>query len=151
MQLSVETVGFEQATKYLAQGVVTPVERAVKRASLFMERTAKDNITESVYSVESTGMYKRTRKARQSIVKQPLGRLSAKVYMGVNYGKYLEEGTGEPVGHKAWITNFGGQLSHPVLMRGMKARPFWQPAVESTQKETPKILKEELNKHFLKL
>lgn len=120
-------------------------ERAVVRIATIMERTAKENIRDTVYSSPAT-WYKRTGKARQSIVRSSVGENKQRVYMGVKYGRYLEEGTGIYAGRKPFWTTFGGQLDHPVKYKGMRARPFWKPAIETTKGKVPDILREEARK-----
>jgi len=86
MKLSVETEGIDKLNKKL-KGYKTVAGRVVTRAAALFEREAKKNIRKSVYA-SPKGKYKRTGKARQSIIRSPLGNNTERVYMGVNYGKY---------------------------------------------------------------
>ena len=120
----------------------------VTRAATFFEREAKQNMLKHIYK-------RLTGKSRQSIIRQPLTQTSQKVYMGVNYGKYLEFGTGihhSEGARKPWFTklsNITGNSSDDdkiIRMVGMKPRPFWKPARESTKSSIPDFAKQELSK-----
>jgi len=147
MRVSIKTEGFEKWKIKLGEGAKAPLSKAVFKVATFMERTAKINFNQDVLSYKPK-INLRTGKAQQSIIMQPLTPLSAKIYMGVNYGKYIEEGTGIFRGRKPYWTSFGGQLDHPILYKGMKARPFWSPAVKTTKANTSRILKEEMEKYL---
>jgi len=144
--ISVQTKGFVEVSRKLKTGVGDKVSRVVFLVGNYMETTAKKNINQSVYQSPKSSWYSRTRKAQQSIAMQKLGDYKAKVFVGVNYGKYLEGGTGIYAGHKPFWTTFGGQIKKPILYKGMKARPYWKPALLTTQKEVPNILNKEFSK-----
>jgi HK97 gp10 family phage protein len=114
----------------------------VLKVGNFFETKAKKNLRKSVYESPIT-WYTRSGKAQQSIVYTPLGKNKAKVFMGVNYGKYLEYGTGiyhTPSPRKPWLTTQIPQSKGKLIyMRGMRARPFWRPTIKETIKEIQKI------------
>ena len=116
------------------------------RVGNYMETQAKTNIKKSVYSNKIGNFYKFSGKALQSIIFPGVQNKQSKVFVGVKYAKYLETGTGIYNGRKPFWTTFGSQLDRPILYKGMKARPFWNLAIESTKKEIPKIQKEIFNK-----
>ena len=119
------------------------ISNVLTRLATFMERTAKKNIQASVYSTQAPKGFNRTGKARQSIARAQINPLAQRVYMGVKYGKYLETGTGIYNGRRPYWTTFGGQIERPILYKGMRARPFWKPAVKSTIKEINEAFKKE--------
>lgn len=141
MNLSISQSGNIEAFKNkLNNGGAKITQKAVFLTMNFMETQAKKNISKSIYRSPKSPIYSRSGKAQQSIIGQMLSINSAKVYMGVNYGKYLEEGTGIYNGRKPYFTTFGGLLKNPILYKGMKARPFWKPSIKETKQEIPKIL-----------
>ena len=135
---------FQAGASEISQNVVT-------KTATFMERTAKENINQAVYATPA-GEYKRTGKARQSITRSGIGPLVQRVVGGVNYLKYIEQGAGEPAGHKAWwtklsnITGNEADSKRAVKIKGFKARPFWVPAIETTENQIPKIWYAEIHK-----
>jgi HK97 gp10 family phage protein len=133
---AVQTLG--NYTKRLEKAGKVATQRAVFLTMNYMETQAKKNINKAIYQ-SPAGKYTRSGKAQQSIIGQMLSTNSARVYMGVNYGKYLEEGTGVYNGRKPYFTTFGGLLPNPIFYKGMKPRPFWVPSVKETKKEIPKI------------
>jgi len=147
MELSLSTSGFVEASKRLKIGARGAIAKAVFKVANKMETTAKKNIQKSVYASPKPGKpFRRFGKAQQSITISKLDDLQSRVYMGVNYGQYLEYGTGIYRGRKPYWTTFGGQLENPVFYKGMKPRAFWIPAVETTKKQIPEILQNEINK-----
>lgn len=146
MQLELSKFGFIEASKRLKVGARAALGKAVFRVANAMETTAKINIKQSVYSSEKSFWYKRTGKAQQSIAVAKLDDLQSRVFMGASYGQFLERGTGIYAGRKAFWTTFGGQLDRPIKFSGMRKRPFWIPAIESTKKQIPEILEKEINK-----
>lgn len=147
MQLDLFTSGFVEVSKRLKVGARPAIAKAVFRVANVMETTTKKNIRNSVYaSPKPLAPFSRSGKAQQSITVAKLDDLQSRVYMGVNYGQYLEYGTGIYRGRKPYWTTFGGQIDRPILYKGMKARPFWIPAVESTKKQILEILKSEIDK-----
>ena len=147
MELSLSTTGFIEASKRLKDGARGAISKAVFRVANVMETTAKKNIRDSVYASTKPGKpFSRSGKAQQSITVAKLDDLQSRVYMGVKYGQYLEFGTGIYRGRKPYWTTFGGQLTRPIFYKGMKARPFWMPAVNETKRQIPEILKKEIDK-----
>jgi HK97 gp10 family phage protein len=147
MQLQLTTNGFVETSKRFKLGARPAISKAVFRVANLMETTAKKNIKKSVYSSpKPSAPFSRSGKAQQSITVAKLDDLQSKVFMGVEYGQFLEYGTGIYRGRKPYWTTFGGQIDRPILYKGMKARPFWIPAVESTKKQIPEILKSEIDK-----
>lgn len=137
--IELTTKGFVELSKKLKQeyrdSIKTNLGRMVFRVGNKMETTAKQNIRQSVYSSEKSPLYpKRSGKAQQSIILERKDELTARVFMGVDYGRYLEEGTGiyhESGAHTPWRGNI------PTIgwrwIKGMKARPFWKPAIKTTR------------------
>lgn len=152
LSISLNEQAWIKTSRKLKEGSESITARVITRTATFMERTAKSNIRESVYSTPKSKFYKRTGKARQSIMRSPVSAMAQRVYMGVNYGKFIEEGTGEPEGRKAWWTRLSNITGKPsdskqaIKMKGMKARPFWSPAIKTTQETVPRIWNEEASK-----
>jgi hypothetical protein len=142
MRLTVSESGdIDVLNTKLKQGATKTISRAIFLVMNYMETAAKKNLNEGVYQTATPGSpFKRTRKAQQSIVGQMQSSQSARVYMGVNYGKYIEEGTGIYNGRKPYWTTFGGILDYPIFYKGMKARPFWAPAIKETKSNLPDLL-----------
>lgn len=103
-------------------------------------------IQESVYDKPNSGLYTRSGKAKQSIHSEAIDSDTYRVYVGVNYGRYIEFGTGIYAGRKAYWTTFGGLLDHAILYRGMPARPFFYPAVKQIKSNIPQIIAREQSK-----
>ena len=142
--------GFVKAEKLLKAGAKSPTAEAVFKVVNFFETRAKKNLQKSVYASPKSPYYSRTGKARQSIIASKKDDLTYRVFMGVNYGEYLEEGTGIYRGRTGWWTNWGGVLPKPIFTKGMKARPFWKPAEDETKKEAPIIVKKVIQKYLTK-
>lgn len=145
--ISIDQRGFTKIKKKMDEGVKKPLANAITRVATFMERTAKENLQDSVYKSPTT-WYSRTGKARQSITRGVINPLTQRVFMGVKYGQYLETGTGIYNGRKPFWTTFGGRLERPIKYKGMQARPFWKPAIKETRKNIQRIVKEEITKEF---
>jgi len=147
MQLSIDTTGFIETSKRLKVGALPALSRAVFKVANKMETTAKRNLQTSVYaSPKPKSPFSRTGKALQSISVEQVDPLQSRVRAGVNYAKYLETGTGIYNGRQPYWTTFGGILPRPIFYKGMRARPFWKPAIETTQRAIPAILKAEIDK-----
>lgn len=144
--ITINTRGFVELANKLNTDMSKVLDRAIFKVGNFMENEAKKNINESVYSSTPSEFYKRTGKARQSIILQKQGTGKVRVYMGVNYGRYLEEGTGIYANNKPFFTTFGGKLDKPIKYKGMKKRPFWQKSVEATQSQAQTIIDNEVKK-----
>ena len=144
--IDISSSGFVKKTaKQAEQDTKKTLSNVITRVATLMERTAKENLHKAVHSTPTPSIpgYSRTSKSRQSINRGVLGAYSQRVYMGVNYGKYIEEGTGIYNGRRPYWTTFGGLLPRPILYKGMKARPFWKPAIKTTRQEIPNIWKQE--------
>jgi hypothetical protein len=139
--ITVQTQGFIELKTKLSKPLQPKIKAVVQRLVLFMERQARRNITESVYN--RAVPWRRTGKARQSIIGKMIGSTSGRVYMGVNYGSFIEFGTRPRTitTPKRSLSNgqvfFGKTVNHP----GTKAYPFWRPAIKSTEQEAKKELK----------
>ena len=135
--IKVTDTGFIELQKKLDTPLKGRLSDFVRRAGNEMETTAKKNINASVYQSEVSPFYDRTGKAQQSIVMEMQSTLTARVFMGVDYGKYLEYGTGiyhTPDARTPWFTSkIPGTNGKTVYIKGMKARPFWHPAIDSTR------------------
>ena len=145
MYLGLDLKGNVEITKKLNTGANSLAKRAIFLVINKMETLAKQNISASVYSSTPSEVYTRSGKAQQSIIGQQSSDLSGRVYMGVNYGKYLEGGTGIYAGNNPYWTSFGGLLDHPIYYQGMEARPFWAPAIKETKQNIPVLLKKAAN------
>jgi HK97 gp10 family phage protein len=151
MQIDIQEEGFIKLTSKLKKGTRESVARGITRVTQFMERETRRNITESVYN--RSVPWRRSGKARQSIVGQSVDDMTGKVFVGVNYARFIEYGT-RP--HQIRAKNarvlagdgrvFGRVVNHP----GSKAYPFWRPAVKTTQTEAPKIMQKEIRKDLSK-
>lgn len=152
MKISLETDGIIQLSNKLNKGLEkSSMTKGIQRVVLFMEREARRNISDVVYNRPVP--WRRTGKARQSIVGKMDSDVQGRVYVGVPYAKHLEYGT-KPHLIKAKRAKvlagngkvFGRVVNHP----GTKAYPFWRPAVKATQTQAPiimkKIVEKELNK-----
>ena len=142
--ISIDTRGFVQLSKKLNTDISKVLDRAVFRIGNYMENESKKNLNDSVYGSTPSTWYRRTGKARQSIVLQRQGNAKVRVYMGVNYGRYLEEGTGIYAGRKPFFTTFGGQLPRAIKYKGMKKRPFWKKSIEATRGQAQTIMNNEV-------
>ena len=159
MQIDIKTIGFKKLVKLLEKGVQEPIEQAIVRVGNKMETTAKKNLQKSVYQSTPSPLYNRTRKALQSIVLTKLSALKAKVYMGVKYGRYLEEGTGlyhDPGARTEWwgripaLANSKRKDKGIRKIKGMKPRPFWYKAEAETLKYAHDILLETFDEYLSK-
>lgn len=166
--MSINTKGFVELSDQLDKPLTPELNRTVLKIANFMENTARKNLIGVVYSIPKP--WKRTGKARQSIISQPVGEGAAKVYMGVDYGMHLEFGTKphtiKPKGAKKLLMwpNFSGKTSiktkktsyrktgwsfakivnHP----GTKPHPFWIPAVKATAEKFPEYVTSVIENHF---
>ena len=145
--------------KTLQGGGQKVAKRAVFLVMNKMETQAKKNAKTSIYATTPPkAPFSRTGKLQQSIIGQRIGDgLSARVYVGVDYARYVEEGTGiyhRPGARKPYWTTFGGLIGNPVYIRGTKPKPFWVPAREATEKATPglieKAVKDIMSKNNIK-
>lgn len=73
------------------------------------------------------------------------GGLSAEIIVGAEYGIYVEYGTGiyalEGNGRKTPWVYWSEKLGRYVYTRGMKAQPYWTPAIEAGSKHFERKLK----------
>lgn len=147
MKTEIQLENYIEVSKRFKKGARSGISRAVFLIANKLETKAKENIKQSVYSSSKPpAPFKRTGKAQQSITVAKLDDLRSKVYMGVKYGQYLEHGTGIYRGRKPYWTTFGGQIPRPILYKGMRARPFWKPAIDETKKLVNDIINKELRK-----
>lgn len=149
--INLSLTGDVELKKVLTVGLKPKISKAIIAVANFMQNTAKKNLKEALGS--SSKSYTRTGKAQQSITVESLNWNKAKVKQGVKYGKYIEYGTGIPAGRQAWwvradtLRKAGMKIDGNqkyIKMKGMKPRPFWIPAVKSTQKEAINLFKKEL-------
>lgn len=72
---------------------------------------------------------------RDSIEMKMIGKYNAEVTVGVHYAVYVEHGTGiyaeKGGGRKTPWTYYSVKLGRYVKTDGMKAQPFWGPAVDN--------------------
>ena len=152
MRIKLETEGIIQLSNKLNKGLEkSAVTKGIQRVVLFMESEARRNITDVIYN-RPVG-WRRTGKARQSIVGKMVDDTSGKVFVGVNYAKHLEYGTKPHIIRakraKVLAGNgkvFGRVVNHP----GTKAYPFWRPAIKATKTEAPKIMQKIITKELNK-
>lgn len=134
---SIIITGIGEVEAKLDDAKTTPA-KLINKISTFMERTAKLKARRLIYGVPSS--FPRTGKLSQSIAKQKINKLKHKVFVGVNYAKYFETGTGIYNGRTPWVTSFGGLLETPIWFKGMKKKPFWSRAIRKTKEEAKKII-----------
>lgn len=116
--------------------------RQLLRAASKFERTLLNEISDIVY--ETARLIQTEAKAlapvddgslSASIEMKMLGKYNAVVSVGVHYAIYIEFGTGiyaeNGNGRTTPWTYFSTKLGRYVTTEGMRAQPFWGPAVES--------------------
>jgi hypothetical protein len=133
----------EKALKQeLNKDIETIAQKAVILTANYMETKAKEGLQRVVYQVAVPWV--RTGKAQQSITMSTTSKLSAQVYIGVNYGKFIEYGTkahtiyGKPI--LSWKSGGKRMYAKKVNHPGTKARPFWNPAIKLTKAKIPYIV-----------
>ncbi|MGG2111916.1 HK97-gp10 family putative phage morphogenesis protein [Lysinibacillus pakistanensis] len=112
------------------------------RAASRFERTLLNKISDIVY--ETARLIQTEAKAlapvddgslSASIEMKMLGKYNAVVTVGAHYAIYVEHGTGiyaeNGNGRRTPWTYFSTKLGRYVTTEGMRAQPFWGPAVES--------------------
>lgn len=144
MKITVEDGKLLVKLDNLAGGTQKALDKTLFLAGNVIETEAKKNLDKQVYS-KKAGLYKRTGALKQSVI---LSKKSdgVEVKVGKAYGKWVEEGAGEPIGHKAWYTTWGGVLPKVIRMKGFEPRPFFKPAIQKGKKELPKIYKQQIKK-----
>jgi hypothetical protein len=85
--------------------------KVVRRTALFLEQQAKLNLSREVYDKPESSDYVRTGFLRNSVQSVRIADLTWVVFVGAEYGIYIELGT-----------------------RFMRARPYWAPAIVETEK-----------------
>lgn len=103
----------------------------------------------------------------RSIFNIKYGQFGKRVYVGKDYGKYIEFGRKEVKPKKAKLLyipistkakrlgsnrnanlEFGTDFVFAKKAKAMKPRPFWRPAMKSAKKKAPKIMKQQIIKHY---
>lgn len=116
--------------------------RELLRAARRFEEGLLDKISDIVY--ETARLIQTQAKAlapvddgslRDSIEMKMLGKYNAVVTVGVHYAIYVEYGTGiyaqNGNGRRTPWTYFSTKLGRYVTTEGMRAQPFWGPAVDA--------------------
>ncbi len=116
--------------------------RELLRAARRFEEGILDKISDIVY--ETARLIQTQAKAlapvddgslRDSIEMKMLGKYNAVVSVGVHYAVYVEWGTGiysvSGTGRRTPWTYFSTKLGRYVTTDGMRAQPFWGPAVDA--------------------
>lgn len=116
--------------------------RELLRAARRFEEGILDKISDIVY--ETARLIQTQAKAlapvddgslRDSIEMKMLGKYNAVVFVGVHYAVYVEWGTGiysvSGTGRRTPWTYFSTKLGRYVTTEGMRAQPFWGPAVDA--------------------
>lgn len=146
MRIYTNQDGFSHTEKRMKRGMSPVIPRAVFLTTAYLEKRAKSNIDKVIY--QRSVSWRRTGKAKQSIVGQKISEDTGKVFVGVDYGKHIEYGTKPHVitpkkanGILAWKVSGQWRYAKKVNHPGTKPYPFWKPAIKKTKKEAPLILK----------
>lgn len=116
--------------------------RQLLKAAKRFEKGLLDEVSDVVY--ETARLIQTEAKAlapvddgslRDSIEMKMIGKYNAIVTVGVHYAIYVEYGTGiyaeKGNGRKTPWTYYSAKLGRYVKTEGMKAQPFWGPAVDA--------------------
>lgn len=131
MALSVEIVGFDQ--------LIADVQRAGGKSEPLM-RAAITNSVNEIQKSARAGAAHRTGTLQRSIQTQ-VNYPNGQVQVGEKYGIFVEEGTGiygskgtriTPKTAKVLAFTSGGSKVFARSSKGMKARPFFKPAIEGS-------------------
>jgi len=131
---------------FLKQGVKKPAQDIIKNSSTLMKNEATKNLKQVVYN--RSVPWERTRDLLQSITIDKKSNLYHRVYVGMPYGIFVENGT-KPHTIKATKAKvlafsvggkmvFASSVNHP----GSKPYPFWKPAGETLIKKMPSIVEQ---------
>ena len=130
----------------LNAGVRKEVNLGVWRVVTHIQNEAKKNVNKELKNSKAPGSpFRRTGKLQQSITGVMEMFAAGRVYVGANYGRYFEEGTGIYNKRSPYWTTFGGILDRPIFYQGMKARPFFKPAVEDGRNQAQAIITRVIN------
>lgn len=121
------TIGSRQLTRAVREyndDVLEEVKRIIVGTAQIIQSTAK-----ALAPVDDGSL-------RDSIEMDVLqGGLTAKVSVGVEYAIYVEFGTGiyavEGNGRSTPWTYYSDKLGRFVTTKGMRAQPFWEPAIDA--------------------
>lgn len=121
------TIGSRQLTRAIREyndDVLEEVKRIIVGTAQIIQSTAK-----ALAPVDDGSL-------RDSIEMDVLqGGLTAKVSVGVEYAIYVEFGTGiyavEGNGRSTPWTYYSDKLGRFVTTKGMRAQPFWEPAIDA--------------------
>jgi len=135
MNINISTKGFVEAINILRQGVIKPARDIIMQIANQIETKAKRNFNVKPFS----DLYTRTGKLQQSIINDQIDDqgLVRRVFVGVMYGHFIEEGTGIYAGKKPWFGKIP-RLGYRKI-KGMKPYPFFGPAIEDTKGDIPDI------------
>ena len=149
MIVSVDFKANMKLRELLNTGVKKELNHSIFRVVSAAQQEMKVEVNKSIYLTKGPGKpFRRTRKLAQSITAQMLMYAAGRVFVGVNYGKYVEDGTGIYNGRKAYWTTFGGILSRPILYKGMRPRPFFKPVVDRYENTAADMIMADINKRI---
>ena len=129
---------------FLKQGVKKPAEDIIKNSSTLMKNEATKNLKQVVYN--RSVPWERTRDLLQSITIDKKSNLYHRVYVGMPYGIFVENGTKphiiRPTKGKFLAFSAGGKMvfARSVNHPGSKPYPFWKPAENTLQQKLPEII-----------
>lgn len=135
----------KEISDFLKKGITKPVENIIQSASTLMRNEATKNLKKVVYNRAVT--WKRTKDLLQSITIEKKSKLLHKVYVGMPYGIFVENGTNPHLiqpkkGKKFLAFLIGGKMifARSVNHPGSKAYPFWKPAKITLSQKLPEII-----------
>ena len=150
MRVSLDFKANMKLRELLNTGVKKELNHSIFRVVSAAQQDMKVEVNKSIYLTKGPGKpFRRTRKLAQSITAQMLMYAAGRVFVGVNYGKYVEEGTGiYGFKKKAFWTTFGGILDRPILYQGMAPRPFIKPVVDRYENTAADMIMADINKRI---
>lgn len=143
--MEIRVDGLSSVQALLNKDLTRPISQAVTVVAAFMQNQAKVNLRQVIYS--RSVPWRRTGKLQQSVTVDSVDNLSKRVFVGVDYGKFVEKGTRPHIirprrGKFLSFMNrdnkriFAKEVHHP----GTKPYPFFIPAVVKTRQEMPEIV-----------
>lgn len=149
MRVSVDFKTNMKLRELLNTGVKKELNHSIFRVVSAAQQDMKVEVNKSIYLTKSPGKpFRRTRKLAQSITAQMLMYAAGRVFVGVDYGKYVEDGTGIYNGRKPFWTTFGGILNRPILYLGMRPRPFFKPVVDMYENTASNMIMQDIEKRI---
>lgn len=149
MRVSVDFKTNMKLRELLNTGVKKELNHSIFRVVSAAQQDMKVEVNKSIYLTKGPGKpFRRTRKLAQSITAQMLMYAAGRVFVGVDYGKYVEDGTGIYNGKKPFWTTFGGILNRPILYLGMRPRPFFKPVVDMYENTASNMIMQDIEKRI---